>query len=119
MYLKLAFRNAKRSITNYLLYITTMIILVAIMTVSNGIAITGKAQGFQTVSLPLLITLILVILAGYINSFMLKERAKEFANYLLLGMERNNLSIKDVPDGIFGDWSDVLCNRNPDRFGYL
>lgn len=92
MYLKLAFRNAKRSITNYLLYITTMIILVAIMTVSNGMAITGKAQGFQTASLPLLITLILVILAGYINSFMLKERAKEFANYLLLGMERNNLS---------------------------
>lgn len=92
MYFKLAFRNAKRSITNYLLYITTMTILVVIMTVSNCMAITGKVQGFQTASLPLLITLILVILAGYINSFMLKERAKEFASYLLLGMERNNLS---------------------------
>lgn len=91
MYLKLAFRNAKRSITNYLLYITTMTILVALMTISNCIAITGKVQGFQTASLPLLITLILTILAGYINSFMFKERAKEFANYLLLGMERNNL----------------------------
>lgn len=92
MYLKLAFRNAKRSITNYLLYITTMTILVVIMTVSNCMAVTGKVQGFQTASLPLLITLILIILAGYINSFMLKERAKEFASYLLLGMERNNLS---------------------------
>lgn len=92
MYLKLAFRNAKRSISNYLLYITTMTILVAIMMVSNCIAISGKIQGFQTASLPLLITLILTILAGYINSFMLKERAKEFANYLLLGMEKSKLS---------------------------
>lgn len=92
MYLKLAFRNAKRSITDYLLYITTMTILVAIMAVSNFIAITGKVQGFQTASLPVLITLILVILAQYINRFMLKERAKEFANYLLLGMERKHLS---------------------------
>lgn len=92
MYLKLAFRNAKRSITNYLLYITTMTILVAIMTVSNCIAIIGKVQGFQTMSLPLLITLILTILAEYINNFMIKERAKEFANYLLMGMERKHLS---------------------------
>lgn len=92
MYLKLALRNAKRSVRNYFLYITTMTILVAIMTVSDCLAVTGKMQGFQTASLPLLITLILVILAGYINRFLLKERAKEFANYLLLGMERSSLS---------------------------
>lgn len=92
MYLKLAIRNARRSVFNYLLYITTMTILIAIMFVSNCIAIIGKVSaGFQTISLPLLITLILVILSGYINSFMLKQRAKEFANYMLLGFNRIKL----------------------------
>ena len=93
MYLKLSIRNAKRSIMDYLLYIVTMVILLSIMEVSNCIAIIGKVQaGFQTVSLPILITMILVIIVGYIDSFMLKQRAKEFANYLLLGMEKNKLS---------------------------
>lgn len=93
MYRKLAFRNAKRSFFDYLLYITTMIILITVMCISNCIAIWGNMQsGFQAVSLPLLIVLILVILVNYINLFMLKQRAKELATYLLLGLEKNKLS---------------------------
>ena len=92
MYFKLSIRNARRSIVNYLLYITTMTILLSIMEVSNCIAIVGKQAGFQTISLPILITVLLVILVGYIDSFMLKQRAKEFANYLLLGMEKSKFS---------------------------
>lgn len=94
MYFKLALRNAKRSACNYLLYIATMTILLAIMTISDCIAIAGRVQtGFQTASLPLLIALILTILTGYINAFMLKQRAKELAGYLLLGMEKKKLSL--------------------------
>lgn len=93
IYFKLTIRNAKRCIVDYLLYITTMITLVTIMIVSNGIAVAANIQkGFQTASLPILITIILIVLVGYIHTFMLKQRAKEFANYLLLGMERNKLS---------------------------
>ncbi|MDH6364425.1 hypothetical protein M2139_001436 [Enterococcus sp. PF1-24] len=92
MYFKLALRNAKRSITDYLIYIMTLIILFSIMLVANFIALIGNIQaGFQTLALPLLITVILLILVNYINKFMLKQRSKEFANYLLLGLERNNL----------------------------
>ena len=82
MYFKLSIRNAKRSIVNYLLYITTMTILLSTMEVSNCIAIVGKQVGFQTISLPLLITIIQAILVGYIDDFILRQRAKEFANYL-------------------------------------
>lgn len=97
MYFKLALRNAKRSACNYLLYIATMTILLAIMTISDCIAIAGSVQaGFQTASLPLLIALILTILTGYINAFMLKQRAKELAGYLLLGMEKKKLSFMFV-----------------------
>ncbi len=90
MYLKLSIRNAKRSFTNYLLYIVTVIGLLAIMEVSNCIAIMGELADFQVISLPLLITIIQAILVGYMDTFMLKQRAKEFANYLLLGMGKRN-----------------------------
>jgi len=38
----------------------------------------------------LLITIIQIVLMGYIDTFMLKQRAKEFANYLLLGMRKKS-----------------------------
>ena len=93
MYYRLAIRNAIRSIFDYLLYIITMTILITVMCVSNCISVFGDIQaGFQTISLPLLIGLIMVALVDYINTFMLKQRAKEFATYLLLGMEKSKLS---------------------------
>lgn len=93
MYLKLSFRNAKRSVNNYLLYITTMIILLAIMEAADCMAIAGSRQdGFQTAALPFLIAVILVVLVGYINSFMLKQRSVELAGYSLLGMDKSRLS---------------------------
>ncbi len=91
MYLKLSIRNAKRSFKNYLLYVAAMTILLAIIEVSNCIAIIGELAGFQVISLPLLITVIQIVLVGYIDTFMLKQRAKEFANYLLLGMGKKRL----------------------------
>lgn len=92
MYFKLALRNAKRSLFDYLLYITTTVILLIFMFVSNYVAIIAKTEaGFQTVSLPLLISLILIVLVCYINKFMLRQRSKEFANYILLGMEKKKL----------------------------
>lgn len=92
MYFKLAFRNAKRSMTDYLLYIFSLVILLTIMSVSNYISILSNVSfGFQTMSLPLLIILILIVLVRYANEFMLMQRTKEFANYLLMGMEKNYL----------------------------
>jgi len=92
MYLKLSIRNAKRSLINYLLYIAAMTVLLAIIEVSNCITIIGELAGFQVISLPLLIAAIQIVLVGYIDTFMLKQRAKEFANYLLLGMEKKRVT---------------------------
>lgn len=93
MYLKLALRSARRSAFDYLLYMVTMSILITIMFVSNCIALVGEMQaGFQTISLPLLIVLIMAALVNYINTFMMKQRAKEIASYLLMGMEKNKLT---------------------------
>lgn len=92
IYLKLSIRNAKRSFINYLLYVVTMTVLLAVIEVSNCITITGESAGFQGISLPLLITAIQIVLVGYIDTFMLKQRAKEFASYLLLGMGKKRLT---------------------------
>ena len=92
MYLKLSIRNAKRSFTDYLLYVVTMTVLLAIMEISNCIAIMGELANFHTISLPLLITIIQAFLVVYIDNFILRQRAKEFANYLLLGMNKKKLT---------------------------
>lgn len=91
IYFKLSIRNAKRSFTNYLLYILTMAILLAVTEVSNCISVAGNTAGMKTFSLPLLIAIVLVILVGHIDSFMLRQRAKELASYLLLGMKKKKL----------------------------
>lgn len=89
MYLKLALRNAKRSMLDYLLYLSSMVMLTSIIFFSNCIADWGNMQaGFQTMALPLLIVMIMAVLANYINHFIIRQRAKEFATYMLLGMEK-------------------------------
>ena len=63
MYFKLSIRNAKRSFSDYLLYLVTVSLLLAIMESSNAVALTGnELAGFQTASLPFLIVIILIIL---------------------------------------------------------
>ncbi len=94
MYLKLAIRNAKRSILDYLLYIFSMIMLISVICLSNHIANWGNIQaGFETMALPTLVVIIMGVLADYINTFLVKQRTKEFATYLLLGMEKSKLSL--------------------------
>ena len=94
MYLKLALRNTKRSIFDYLLYISSMVMLTSIIFLSNSIADWGDMQaGFQTMALPLLIVMIMAVLVNYINHFIIRQRAKEFATYMLLGMEKDKLSL--------------------------
>lgn len=93
MYLKLALRNARRSVMDYLLYMVTMAALTAILCVSNCMANWGRVEaGFRTASFPLLVAVMMILLANYINSFMVRQRAKEFATYLLMGMERDWMS---------------------------
>lgn len=93
MYLKLAIRNAGRSISDYLLYLFSRTILLVILCLSIHLANWGTVrEGFHTMALPLLIMLIMVLLVHYINTFIFRQRAKEFATYLLLGMEKNKLS---------------------------
>ena len=92
MYLKLSVRNARRSFSDYLLYVAALTILLAVMVFSECISSYWNASGFQSASLPIIISVIQLILVGYIDQYILKQRAKELASYLLLGMEKNRLA---------------------------
>lgn len=93
MYIKLTMMNLNRSLSNYMIYMFTFSTLLLIMIISNIISVLGNLSfGFQTASLPLIIAIISIIITRYINKFMLNQRSKEFANYLLLGMEKVKLS---------------------------
>lgn len=92
MYAKLSLRNAKRSAGDYLLYIITLIVLSTLMMFSNLLAVASGQNGLQASSVPLIISLVMVALLVYINSYMLRRRAKEFATYILLGMKKSRIA---------------------------
>ena len=92
MYLKLSLRNALRDRRDYLLYTLTLTVLTGVMTLAELTAALGGRAGFETAALPVLVGLILVILLRFISRFVLRQRAQEFALYLLMGMERRTLA---------------------------
>lgn len=91
MYLKLTLRNARRSALDYLLYIFTLVVLMTIMSFSNCISEFADGIGFQAVALPVLIVIIMSVLVNFVNAYMIKQRANEFATYMLLGIEKHKL----------------------------
>lgn len=92
MYRKLSLRSACRDWQDYLLYTLTLTVPTGVMSLSELSGLLGGMAGFQTASLPLLVGLITVILLRYISRFLLRQRAQEFALYLLMGMERRTLA---------------------------
>lgn len=92
MYIKLILRNAARSLTDYLLYLTTLAVLSSLMMFSNLLAQASSQNGLQASSVPLLIASVMASLLSYMNGYMLRRRAKEFATYMLLGMKKGRIS---------------------------
>ena len=71
---------------------TSLTVLTGVMTLAQMAAALGDRAGLETASLPLLVGLILVVLLRYVSRFILRQRAQEFALYLLMGMERRHLA---------------------------
>lgn len=100
MFAKLAFRNVKRQVGNYLIYFITVSLTVALMFAVNSAifseellerasAIAELRAGL--IALTVFISLIVALVLGYATSFMLKLRKREFGTYLTLGMTRKNI----------------------------
>ena len=87
MFAKLAIRNVRRQIGNYLIYFITVSLTVALMFAVNNalfnqqvLAIANAMREFQAglIAITVLVSLIVAFVLGYATSFMLKLRKREF-----------------------------------------
>lgn len=98
---KLALRNVKRSMRDYLVYLITMIAVAAMMFAFNSLIFSediqkmcseAMAMGAMLGFVTFFIVLIVAWLINYMARFMLERRSREFATYLLIGLKRKELS---------------------------
>lgn len=100
MFAKLALRNVKRQIRNYLIYFVTVALCVALMFAVNNLSYSDRVRQLTEVSsdmstmfgfVTVLSCLVTALVLSYATGFMLKLRKKEFGMYLTLGMTRSNI----------------------------
>ena len=118
MFYKLALRNVRQSIRNYLLYFMTLTFGVCIFYVFNAIdaqnsmmMISQSTKSImQTLTqlmgvISVFVSVILAILIVGSNSFLIRRRKKELGTYMILGMEKSKVSrilvIETLLIGIF------------------
>lgn len=101
MLAKLTIRNAKRSMKDYLVYLVTMTGIAALMYAFNAMIFSKDIQkmcmdatvmGAMIGLATFFIVLIVAWLIHYMVRFMLEKRSREFGTYLLLGMEKKQIS---------------------------
>ena len=104
MYAKLVFKNAKRSVKDYSIYIVTMTVCVTLFyaflsvssrhyhpTIGAEYNISLLAGGMKLAICG--VSLLLLFLIHYVNRFMLRKKQKEFAVEATLGMEQKTIGL--------------------------
>lgn len=97
---KLALRNVKRQVGNYLIYFFTVSLTVSMLFAISNIIFSKNLDYFIAenrqmkgllVGVVVLISAIVAFVLSYATSFMLRLRKREFGTYLTLGMTRKNI----------------------------
>lgn len=130
MYAKLIFKNAKRSVKDYLIYIVTMTICVTLFYSFLSISSRyyqpdiGSEYDFTLLSDGMkiaicLITLCLLFLIRFVNHYMLRRRQKEFAVQSIMGMEQKIIArlffaetlIMGIISIVLGIFAGAFCSQ--------
>lgn len=118
MSFKLAFKNMKKNMKDYVIYFLTLVLGVAIFYIFNSmdsqqsmlIMSESKRQIVEIMIeilgiMSIFVSIVLAFLILYANNFLIKRRNKEFGLYMLLGMGKRKISgillIETVLIGIF------------------
>jgi putative ABC transport system permease protein len=100
MYTRLSLRNMRRSLRDYVLYFTTLALIVALMYSFLSLSFSDDVKALaENISLLtnglILFSLVVALISAFITShamdFILAQRKKEFATYLLMGMENRTV----------------------------
>ena len=102
MYAKLVFKNAKRSVKDYLIYIVTMTICVTLFysflsisssyyqpDIGSEYDFTMLGDGMKVAICA--VTLVLLFLIQFVNNYMLRRKQKEYAVQSVMGMEQKTI----------------------------
>lgn len=104
---KLALRNAKRSMKDYLVYLMTMVLITALMFAFHSMIFSPSVQalcsevGMIAAMIGMasfFVMMIMIWLVHYMVRFLAQKRSREFATYLLLGFRKKqvaNLFLKE------------------------
>lgn len=105
MYLKLAFRNVKKSYREFMIYFMTLMFSVCLFYTFNSfqaqeeMMVLREAQSTVMMTIAIFMAIlsffVVIILAGlilYANRFLIKRRKKEFGLYLLMGMKEQEIA---------------------------
>lgn len=98
---KLAIRNVRRQMSNYLIYFLTVALVTALLFAMNNLIYSDNLAHFvedqgetaQTILsvTTILISIVVAFVLSYAGSFMLRLRKQEFGMYLTLGMCRGDI----------------------------
>lgn len=100
MFKKLAFRNMSRQLRNYLIYFVTVAMTISLIFAMNNMIynkdLQARADNLAMVSNGLLVLsvflcVVIAIVLGYANAYILRLRKREFGTYLTLGMKRQQI----------------------------
>lgn len=102
MFAKLALRNVRRQLRNYLIYFVTVSLSIALMFAVNNLSYSDRIRELAELSsdmrtmftmVTVLSCLVTALVLSYATGFMLKLRRQEFGMYLTLGMTRRNIQL--------------------------
>ena len=98
---KLAIRNVKRSIKDYLIYIITVVMAFSLIFAFNFVSfssdITQLSEMMENLKYAIIfvsciIVFVIAWLINYTMKFMFEKRSKEFGTYMLLGIEKKYIN---------------------------
>lgn len=111
---KLAFRNAKRSIKDYVIYLITVTLAFSFLFAFNLIGhakevleLCGVMENFKNAIYVVNVFVIIAVcfLINYTTKFMFQRRSKEFGTYLILGIKKkqitNMFTLENIILGLF------------------
>ena len=98
---KLAIRNVKRSLKDYLIYIITVVMAFSLIFAFNFVSfssdITELSEMMENLKYAIIfvsciIVFVIAWLINYTMKFMFSKRSKEFGTYMLLGIEKKDIN---------------------------
>ena len=98
---KLALRNVKRSLKDYIIYIVTVVMAFSLIFAFNFVAFskditelssTMNNLKYAVIFVSIIIVFVIAWLINYTMRFMFEKRSKEFGTYMILGIEKKQIN---------------------------